>query len=87
MTRDEVIADDRRWFAGRHDREFRLRRAHPAEYNGVPPFGFSVFVVVNRMEIDMPFMHLMFGERSSFNTDLSDAEIRRLIAEKTETKR
>jgi hypothetical protein len=73
-------ANDHAWFATHPDREFRLRRAYDCEHLERPPPGWNVFAIIHRQEISEYWKHHFFGWRRNFNTDLSDAEIRDLLA-------
>lgn len=83
MTPDELIADDRAYFARWPDREFRLRRAHSSEYKfrDDPPPGKAAFVIVDKYEVEKPWLHRQFGCPLTLETDWSDARIKRFIAD------
>lgn len=78
MTIEEenrAAADDRAWFAGNPDRQFRMRRAYSGETTSRPPAGYALFAVLHRNCVGNSADHEFFVRRRDFRVAASDAEI------------
>ena len=76
--------EDQTWFDARPDREYRLRRAWPAElafhfHDDVKPAGFEVFVILHRQDVERRHAHTLFANLITFDTDRGDPRVREML--------
>lgn len=80
--RDALVAEDRHFFSRHPDRDFRLRRTDRSEMPGPRPAGLEVFSILHRHDIGDVDAHHHFPAPIEFETNVDDAAIRAMLAER-----